>query len=92
MKKNLSLIFVPVLLLAGCAAPEREEKHAPAASWPAAPDNTHAPESDLPYGKPAPGKPGYVISPYHAGYVYVKGFARGTEVRCPYTGRMFLVP
>ena len=48
----------------------------------------------LPYGVPVPGKPGYVISPYaqDAGYVDVHGFARGADVRDPYTGKHFLVP
>ena len=47
-----------------------------------------------PYGVPVEGKPGFVTSPYapDAGYVDVHGFARGTDVRDPYTGKRFLVP
>ncbi len=50
--------------------------------------------SDLPYGKPVPGKPGYVFSPYDksGGYVDVTGYAPGQKVKDPYTGKIFLVP
>lgn len=51
-------------------------------------------------GIPVPGKPGYVRSPYspNSGLVEVRDFAtgrpyaRGTEVKCPFTGKVFLVP
>jgi hypothetical protein len=53
-----------------------------------------ASNSDLPYGKPVPGKPGYVYSPYdpNGGYVDVKGFSPGQKVKDPYSGKIFLVP
>ena len=46
------------------------------------------------YGKPVPGKPGFVTSPHApaAGYVDVRGFGPATEVKCPYTQTIFLVP
>lgn len=48
----------------------------------------------LPHGIPVPDKPGLVISPFGPPfrYVAVEGFAPGTEVRDPYTDKMFLVP
>lgn len=53
-----------------------------------------ASSSDLPYGKPVPGKPGYVFSPYdkNGDYVDVTGFSPGQKVKDPYTGKIFLVP
>ena len=52
------------------------------------------PLPDLPFGIPIPNKPGFVTSPYapKAGYVDVRGFASGSLVKDPYTGKNFLVP
>ncbi len=49
---------------------------------------------DPPYGVPVPNKPGFVTSPYapHQGFVDVRGFPSGTEVKDPYTGKIFLTP
>lgn len=64
---------------------------APAPTPPAAP--TKAAKGDHPYGIPVPGKPHVVESPFSPGkYVDVEGFPPGTEVKDPYTGKIFLVP
>jgi hypothetical protein len=52
-------------------------------------------KADLPYGIPVPGRKGMVTSPYtpeQAKYVDVTGFASGSLVKDPYTGKFFLVP
>ena len=62
-----------------------------ASAPPAAP--TKAAKGDHPYGIPVPGKPHVVESPFSPGkYVDVEGFPPGTEVKDPYTGKVFLVP
>jgi hypothetical protein len=49
---------------------------------------------DLPYGIPVPGKQGLVTSPFSpdSGYIDVRSFPPGTQVRDPYTGKIFLTP
>src|SRR6476469_2405210 len=64
---------------------------------PVGPPPTAAPtkvaKGDYPYGIPVPNKPHLVESPYSPGkYVDVEGFAPGTEVKDPYTQKIFLVP
>lgn len=53
-----------------------------------------APKKDYPYATPVPGKSGFVTSPFapYSGYVDVRGFPPGTEVKDPYTQKIFLVP
>lgn len=88
-------------------APSREPEETPAprvtnrttttASRETAPTTTPAvaaQKTSLPYAKPVPGKAGYVFSPYdkNGGYVDVTGFAPGSKVKDPYSGKVFLVP
>ena len=56
--------------------------------------STQAPaKGDYPYGVPVPGKPGFVRSPYSPDKMTdVRGYAPGTEVKDPYTQKIFLVP
>ena len=52
-------------------------------------------KAGLPYGIPVPGRKGMVTSPYtpdDGKYVDVTGFASGSIVKDPYTGKFFLVP
>ena len=58
-----------------------------------APQNRNL-KRDIPYGIPVPNRPGFVTSPYSpkAGYVDVRGFPSGTEVKDPYSGKIFLTP
>jgi len=69
----------------------------PAPEIAASPPPTAAPtkvaKGDYPYGIPVPGKPHLVESPYSPGkYIDVEGFPPGTEVKDPYTDKIFLVP
>ena len=50
------------------------------------------PKGDVPYGIPVPGKQGLVTSPFSpdSGYIDVRSFPPGTEVKDPYTGKSFL--
>jgi hypothetical protein len=60
----------------------------------ASPTAQTASQTQFPYGKPVPGKPGYVYSPFdrNGGYVDVTGYSPGSKVKDPYTGKIFLVP
>jgi hypothetical protein len=73
------------------ATPPEQVSASPTPPPPAAPAKARG---DYPYGTPVPGKPGFVKSPFapDQGLVDVRGFPPGTEVKDPFTGKIFLVP
>ena len=51
-------------------------------------------DPQLPAGIPVPNKPGFLRSPYGGNQALIdaRGFPRGTPVKDPYTGRIFVTP
>jgi hypothetical protein len=51
-------------------------------------------KADVPYAIPVPGKRGFVISPFapDSGYIDVRQFPPGTDVKDPFTGKVFRTP
>lgn len=51
-------------------------------------------KADIPYAIPVPGKQGFVISPFapESGYIDVRQFPPGTDVKDPFTGKVFRTP
>lgn len=56
--------------------------------------NATTTQAQFPTARPVPNKPGYVFSPFDpsGGYVDVTGYASGSKVKDPYSGKIFLVP
>lgn len=55
--------------------------------------NSQPSDHELPYGKPIPGKPGFLYSPYDEKFIIdVRGFPPGTLVNDPNTNKPFRVP
>jgi hypothetical protein len=51
-------------------------------------------KADVPYAIPVPGKQGFVTSPFApgSGYIDVRQFPPGTDVKDPFTGKIFRTP
>ena len=51
-------------------------------------------KADVPYAIPVPGKQGFVTSPFapDSGYIDVRQFPSGTDVKDPFTGKIFRTP
>ncbi len=73
--------------------PSEQPKPNPPTTQPPA-DTKPAPTSGPQYGIKVPGKAGFIYSPYAKteGLVDVQGYAPGTKVKCPYTGKVIIVP
>ena len=73
--------------------PAKEEKFTPTVLRASAAPAEKA-KQDMRYGIPVPGQKGMVTSPYspEGNYIDVSGFAPGSAVKDPYTGKIFLVP
>ena len=57
------------------------------------PTNT-APRKSYAYGIPIQGKPGFVHSPYapSKGEIDIRRYRKGTQLKCPFTGKTFIAP
>lgn len=78
----------------GQTVPPSSTLGAPSPTPPPATTRASTTTQEMPYATPVPGKPGLVTSPFapYAGYVDVRGYPPGQEVKCPYTGKLFRVP
>ena len=84
----------PPVAVAKSLQPPKEEESISTGQSVSAADLEKA-KAGLPYGIPIPGRRGMVTSPYtpdEGKYVDVTGFASGSIVKDPYTGKLFLVP
>ena len=54
----------------------------------------NAPHKSYAYGIPIQGKPGFVRSPYapSKGEIDIRRYPKGTQLKCPFTGKIFIAP
>ena len=82
------VVSQPTLVLTVEPSPSR-----PPIASPSPVEKVTAKEATLPAGKPVPGKPGFVSSPFDNKFIIdVRGFPPGTLVDDPNTGKAFRVP
>lgn len=78
------------------AAPPPAETEMPLPPLPVKPPEISnlSSSNEIPTAKGVNGRPGFVVSPYDpvTGYIDVNGMAPGSEVRDPYTGKVFRIP
>jgi len=83
----------PTVGITPTPTPSPSPSPAPAGATPTPTPSPTGTSGEIPYGIPVPGKPGFVTSPFNAaGYVDVRGFPPNTEVKDPYSGKIFRVP
>jgi hypothetical protein len=87
--RHIILVFVTPEIIASNGLPP-----AGGAQAGVTPEPSPVKKPGLPEAVPVDGKPGFVTSPYapDAGQIDVRGFPKGTEVRDPYSQKVFLVP
>jgi general secretion pathway protein D len=90
VKRSLFMLVTP-RIVDPTAAPPAAQSLPPASTPVQSPD---ADSGKFPTGTAVPNKPGFITSPHapKAGYIDVRGFPSGVEVKCPYTGEMLIVP
>jgi len=54
----------------------------------------NAPRKSYAYGIPIQGKPGFVRSPYapSKGEIDIRRYPKGAQLKCPFTGKIFIAP
>jgi hypothetical protein len=61
---------------------------------PSSTPTNNAPRRSYAYGIPVQGKPGFVRSPYapSKGEIDIRRYSKGAQLRCPFTGKIFIAP
>lgn len=94
MRSEAALSRVKIPQAEQAAAAGTASGTAVAAATPAPPTTATDPASDLPYGTPIPGRPGFITSPFAFKHQVIDatGLPAGMEIKCPYTNKLFRIP